>query len=186
MIDFNIKGVRLTFDFGFFMVLAFFSLFDIYGLALCVLCACIIHESGHIITAVLCGVDIRAVHFRAEGIRIVTDRRINALSKDALILLSGPLLNLAAAILYYIIGDDAAFSVNLIMGCYNLLPFSKLDGGALLYEMLEWSGIFSTVVMRISAVITALAVILFFILSDAGNIILYITLIFLAVSEFCY
>ena len=186
MISCSIKGVRITFDFGFFMVLAFFSLSDPYGLALSVMCACIIHEAGHIITALVCGVDIREVHFRTEGIRMLTDRRINALSKDIPIFLSGPLFNIFAAILYYIKGSFDPFAVNMVMGCYNLLPFSKLDGGALLSEILEWFGIFSPIVMRVTAVLSASAIILSFILTDTGSVILYVMLIFLAVSEFCY
>ena len=186
MIGFRIKGIRFGFDFGFFMALAFFSLFDSYGLAVCVLCASVIHESGHIITAVLCGVEITAVYFRAEGIRMVTDRRIKPFSKDALILLSGPVFNLAAAMLYYYEGQYDSFAVNLVIGCYNLLPFSKLDGGALLSEVLEWFGIFSPVVMRALSLIFAAGLMLFFSFTGTGSIILYITLIFLAVSEFCY
>ena len=186
MIGFSIKGVKFTFDFGFFMVLAFFSLFDPYGLAVCVLCAGIIHESGHIIAAVLRGVDIREVHFRAEGIRMVTDKRINAFFADVMILLSGPLFNIVSAILYYISGNYESFAVNMTMGCYNLLPFSKLDGGAFLSGILECFGIFSPVAMRIIAVLTASLIILSFIFTGTGSIILCITLIFLAVSEFCY
>ena len=186
MIGFCVKGLKLTFDFGFFMVLAFFSLFDPYGLAVYVLCACIIHESGHIIAAALCGVDIKAVHFHAGGIRMVTAGGITAFYRDMLILLSGPLFNIIAALLFYSAGSYVPFSVNLVIGCYNLLPFSRLDGGAILSEILERYGIFPPVVMKTAAAAAALLISLFFIFSERGSIILYITLIFLAVSEFCY
>ena len=186
MIGFDIKGIKISFDFGFFTVMALLFLVNPYGLAVSIICACIIHESGHIVTAVLCNVSIKEIGFRVGGIRIRTAGRINTFSGDMLILLSGPLLNILFSLVYYLNGNYAAFSVNIIMGAYNLLPFSGLDGGAILAEVLNHKGIFSTIVLKTGAVITALGIALLLYYTGRGSIMMYISLTFLVLSEFCY
>ena len=85
-----------------------------------------------------------------------------------------------------IIGADWAFSVNLILGLFNLLPFSNLDGGAVLRKILEHYELNSSLIMKAVAIISAAIIIAFFYIFNTGNITGYITVILLTVYEFCY
>lgn len=87
----------------------------------------------------------------------------------------------AAALFFYLTGADWAFSVNLILGLFNLLPFSNLDGGAVLRKILEHYELNSSLIMKAVAIISAAIIIAFFYIFNTGNITGYITVILLTV-----
>lgn len=184
MININIGKLKLTFDFSFFAVIALFCLLDAPELALTAICACIIHELGHYIAAILTDVKIERIIFWAGGVKMISDIGMKPISNEIAVLAAGPVCNFLAALLYFIIGDNRAFSVNFILGLFNLLPFSSLDGGSVMEKILEYNGIFSYTYMRIIALFSAAMIILFFYFTGTGNITGYITLIFLAIYEF--
>ncbi len=182
--SFNIAGVKITFGFGFFAAAAVFSLIDPMMLGISFLCSCIIHECGHILAALICGRKIVSVRFGAGGIKMTADKRIVSFSKDAFILLCGPAFNLTAAFFYYKEECYTAFSSDLILGIYNLLPFGILDGGALLELLLEYFGVFSDRVLKLVSVLTAAVIIVFLYVSGIGNAVSYGTLLMLLLCEF--
>lgn len=105
---------------------------------------------------------------------------------EVFVLFAGPFFNFAAALFFYLTGADWAFSVNLILGLFNLLPFSNLDGGAVLRKILEHYELNSSLIMKAVAIISAAIIIAFFYIFNTGNITGYITVILLTVYEFCY
>ena len=186
MIGFKIGSLKLIFRFGFFAAAALFCLIDTQGLALCTFCSCIIHETGHIIAAVLCNVKIEKIIFGFGGIKMVSECKIKSLRTDIFILLSGPLFNFAAAFFYFYCECYSAWSVNLILGAFNLLLFSGLDGGAIAEKILVYSGLDSRGIMKIAALLSAAAVCVILYFLSVENILLYAVIIFLAVCQFFY
>lgn len=185
MISLRIRGVVLNFEFSFFVVMALMFILCEPQLIAVIAGGCIIHEGGHIFAAAVSGVRIERVCFAAGGIRIFTEKRINSLSKDIFLLLSGPCFNLLAALAYYNSGEYLPYSVNLVLGLYNLLPFSCLDGGCVLGELLEYEGIFSDKPMKIIGVLSGVSVGILLGLWGIGRFEVYVVPAFLCVSEFC-
>ncbi len=186
MITIRAGKVKIIFNFGFFLAVSLFCLIDTKGVALCTFCSCIIHEIGHIMAAILCNVKIEKISFGFGGIKMVSEGKIKGLGSDIFVLLSGPFFNITAALFYYHLGCYTAFSVNLILAVFNLLPFSNLDGGAVLRKILEFSQLNAGFLMKFTAVISAVAVCGLLYFSSVGNIFIYAVIIFLAVSELIY
>lgn len=186
MINLNIAGTKISFEFGFFAVAALFCLLDAPELAVTAVCACVIHETGHLAASVISDIKIRQVVFWAGGVRMITDNALKPVSSEIFVLFAGPFFNFAAALFFYLTGMQWAFSANFILGLFNLLPFSNLDGGAVLRKILEHFEFNSSLLMKITAVISAAVIMWFFFVFDTGNITGYITVILLAVYEFCY
>lgn len=186
MISFKMGDIRLSFEFGFFAVLALFCLLDAPELALSAICACIIHECGHILSTVLCGIKINKIIFWTGGVKIQTDSRLTSLSSDIFILLSGPFFNLISAGFYYLSGCYSPFSVHLVLGLFNLLPFSNLDGGAVIRKVLEYNELTPDRLMKIIGIISTLLIILFFYFTGTGSFTGYITIIYFLICEFIY
>ena len=132
MITIKTGRVKIVLKFGFFLATALLCLTDKGGLALCMMCSCVIHEIGHITATVLCNVKIEKIIFDFGGIKMVSECKIKSISTDIFVLLSGPFFNMLSALFYYHLECYTAFSVNLILALFNLLPFSTLDGGAIL------------------------------------------------------
>ncbi len=185
MINFKLGSVKLIFKFEFFMSVALFCLIDNAGIALSTLCACIIHEIGHIIASVICNVKIEKITFNFGGIKMLSEGKITGLSKDIFILLCGPAMNFLAAFFYFYMGLYISFSVNLILGTFNLLPFSTLDGGVVLKKLFERADINENIIKAI-AVLLAVGVCIFLAFADVRNPMIYAVIIFLAVCEIIY
>ncbi len=186
MIAFKISNIQLTFEFGFFMTIALFCLLDAPELALSAVCACVIHEGGHIFASSLCDMSIKKIIFWAGGVKIQTEEKITAISKDIYILLSGPVFNFIAALFYFFAGCYSPFSVNLILGLFNLLPFSNLDGGTILRKILEHFEINPDRPMKIISFVSAIAVISFFYFTNTESLSGYLTIIFLLICDMVY
>jgi Zn-dependent protease len=102
----------------------------------------LLHEAGHAVAAVRRGATVGEIRLRALGGHTEINRGGGS---DALVALSGPLVNLAvAALLWGTAAPAAAMGVivaelvlvlatmNLVLGVFNLLPVRPLDGAAAL------------------------------------------------------
>ena len=93
------------------------------------------HEWGHLAAMAVLGVQIREIRFSGTGIRIITRKSgTEPLLKSLVVLLAGAAVNIAMFIILREKMPDTAL-MSLGAGIYNLLPYSQLDGGAVL-EML--------------------------------------------------
>lgn len=103
------------------------------------LLAAILHESGHLLCYLLWVHRLPALSFGFTGMWFHLEQNRLPRKKEALLLLAGPGANLAAALVigavmqqhaalwgYFFLGE------NLLIGLFNLLPVSFLDGGRLL------------------------------------------------------
>lgn len=186
MINIRIAGLKISFEFGFFAVAAVFCLLDAPELALTAVCACVIHEIGHCAAAVISDIKVEQLVFWAGGVRMISSSALKPIYSEVFVLFAGPFFNFGTALFFYLCGADWAFSVNLILGLFNLLPFSNLDGGAVLRKILEHFELNSNLIMRVIAIISAGIIITLFCIFKTSNITGYITVILLTIYEFCY
>ena len=104
--------------------------------------AAILHELGHALAVFACGGHVRDLAPAPFGFSLRYDGLLSY-GKDAVIALSGPAANLAAAGVGIVVGrwlpetrGTALFTgVNLMIGLFNLLPARPLDGGQILYAL---------------------------------------------------
>lgn len=101
--------------------------------------ACMLHELGHAIAIFASGGAINRIELSCFGIKITADQPKSPVS-GIIILLSGPAVNLLTYFLLEISGADGYLSIySLAEGLFNLLPYSFLDGGAVLELIAEGS-----------------------------------------------
>ncbi|MDE6775046.1 MAG: M50 family metallopeptidase [Ruminococcus sp.] len=101
--------------------------------------ACILHEFGHAAAVYASGGKINRIELSCFGIKI-TASQPESLISGIIILLSGPAANLLTYFLLKISGADGYLAVySLAEGIFNLLPYSFLDGGAVLELIAEGS-----------------------------------------------
>lgn len=102
------------------------------------------HELGHIIY--MCILHTPPHHITLTAFSIDISDRFNHTRgniKNICLALSGPLANFIATIIFYtlsIIFHNAFYipaAINLMIGCFNLLPIISLDGYQIVYTMLS-------------------------------------------------
>lgn len=132
-------GVRLRFDFAFFLAVVLFLLGDRSGSALFILGAVAVHEGGHLLAMAAVGEPVEAIWFTPFGLRITRGGGPPLSRRDeAMITLGGCAANLlwALFLLPLPVGGAAVFSAfHLVLGLLNLLPADNLDGGKLLRDL---------------------------------------------------
>ena len=97
--------------------------------------AALLHEAGHLLTMLRCGLKVRGISLRLFDVQIAADspRRFR---HDVWITLAGPAVNLLLAAAFIPAGSFFGVA-NLALGCFNLLPAESLDGGRLLTLLLS-------------------------------------------------
>ncbi len=118
---------------GFFLLWAWLNYLDTQGVVPFAMAACLCHELGHCFALGALGGRIKAVRLTAVGAELVLDRPLGYWQEGAAAL-AGPGVNLILALLSGQREEGLLFSgVNLMLGCFNLLPISRLDGGRAMY-----------------------------------------------------
>lgn len=129
--------IRIKFSFLVFNALLF--MFRDAELISAFYIACILHEMGHIFALLFTGGELKSVELSWSGIKMSASP-CRSIKSGIFVLLSGPAVNL---ILYGILtafGIKGFLSLfNLAEGLFNLLPYSMLDGGAVLNLIAEGS-----------------------------------------------
>jgi Zn-dependent protease len=91
--------------------------------------AMVLHESGHVVVALLCGVNVKRVGLCRKGLYTVREpgpKWINIAVSAA-----GPLVNLILAVVLWDSMKTFA-EVNVLACLYNLLPIANSDGSRIL------------------------------------------------------
>ena len=97
--------------------------------------AAILHEMGHLLMMLLCGVHVRGIKLRLFDVLIEADDAPNR-KADVLITLGGVAVNFLCAASLCPLGMKYGLP-HLFLGIFNLLPVMSLDGGHLLEICLE-------------------------------------------------
>ena len=106
-----------------------------------VLLAAVCHEMGHYVALRLCGGRLEGLSVSAFGAQMrIRDRNRLSYGREALCVLAGPLVNVTLSWLMSVGGkwreEFYLFAgAQLVLGVFNLLPLTALDGGRL-----RWSG----------------------------------------------
>ncbi len=130
----------ISVEFSFLAVIALLGLSESSACIYMSLASCILHEIGHLLALFSFGVGVKKIVLYGAGIKIVRDFSLVENKKEAVILLSGPLMNiLAFAVFYMFDGENfKVFAVmNLATALFNLLPIKALDGGQLLFLIFD-------------------------------------------------
>ncbi len=192
MFEFTFRNVKIRFHFGFFATVAVLMVSSNSLYTHFAFCSCILHEMGHLVAMIFTKEPISQLAFCGTGIKLVQKRNESYVKfeKEALILASGCLVNFCLFIAFI---SSSCYNVamfgatNLLIGIFNLLPFSFLDGGKLLnltyfkilrYETAVKLEHFTDI---LSLIVISIAVILL-IYSGFENFTVYLTLIYLLVS----
>ena len=124
---------------GFLLLAAWLNYLDRQGIVPLALLSCTLHELGHLLVLLLLGVRVRRLSITAVGAEMEIDRSLSY-GGEVLAALAGPLVNLALALTFCRFSWGWVFAgLNLALGCFNLLPVGRLDGGRALHCLLSMS-----------------------------------------------
>lgn len=190
---FKLLNTEIYISFLFVAVITVMLATDKTGLALPVILAVAIHEVGHLFAMWLLESAPKSIRLIPASVQIT--RSINGKYKnDILIAVSGPVVNLVLFVTLYlnflVFKNETVLYyslINLIVGVFNLLPVTGLDGGTALFSLLakKFDINRALLVLRIITLILAFAVTFLAVtLTIRGqlNISVYIVAIYLFVS----
>lgn len=190
---FKIGHTRISVSFLFFAMLTMLFAIDERGVALITMISSAIHECGHISSLILLGGCPDEINFGIFGIRIQQNKCMLSDVCQIIVVLFGPLVNLALfAVLLAVYGAFGtqilltAAAVNLVVGIFNLIPIFPLDGGRLLFMVLSLilSDRAVCIIMRLICVVLLFALLIFgvfLLVKTEGNVSLLATGAYLAV-----
>lgn len=135
----SIKGVELAINPVFLVVCLVYLYLGVGGI-LWVVLALVLHEVGHALAALVCGLRLLRMELFPFGGQISTEGMVgDNPGRDVVVALAGPAVSLFSAGLTYIIEGNLEISgfsffmeFNLLLGLFNLLPALPLDGGRVL------------------------------------------------------
>ena len=189
---FKLLGTEIYISFLFAAVITLMLACDRTGLVLPTLFAVFVHEIGHLFAMWLLECSPKRIKLIPTSVQItspITKRYRN----DILIALFGPLVNFLFTLIFYLnfmlFKNELSFyyaGLNLIIGLFNSLPVSGLDGGTVLYSVISKKTnpnraavIMKFITFGVASILTATAIILT--LKGSFNVSLYIIGIYLFV-----
>lgn len=142
--SFKIGRVRIKISFLFFAVLTMAFAVDKKQIVIITLICSALHEIGHISALFLFGSYPDEIAFGAFGVRIQQNGYTLSDFQQAVVVLCGPLVNIVLFVLLLVANIVfesrillTVSAVNLVIGVFNLLPILPLDGGRVLFMVLN-------------------------------------------------
>lgn len=132
---------RIQISPGFVALLSASAYFGSMGLLGALLTAATAHELGHVAAAWCTGRRVNRLSLTGLGAELTLKGESISASfvQDLILSLSGPAVNLLLAAVLAAAGRcPLLLGANLLLGCFNLLPVSPLDGGCALFALLAW------------------------------------------------
>lgn len=128
------RRLKISVKFSFLVFLSLIFLLKDSMVIFSFFTVCAVHEAGHGAALYLTGGRLSAMIFCGTGIRMIPDRTfMPSLKSEIAVLLAGPFANIVLfLILNPLNGGNSFAQLSLCAGLFNLLPYSILDGGAVL------------------------------------------------------
>ena len=126
---------------GFVALLSASAYFGSLRLLAALLTAAAAHELGHVAAVWCTGRKLNRLTLTALGAELTLEGESTSVSflQELILSLSGPAANLLLAAALAVSGRfPLLLGTNLLLGCFNLLPVSPLDGGCALFALLSW------------------------------------------------
>lgn len=194
MIELSLKNVKIIVEFGFFAMFALVFIFasSHSNLLMLAIAACAVHEIGHAFFMIISGEKLMLIRFHAAGIQIKPCRNsLRPYLHDVAVILGGPAFNLAAALVLHSIATVSPHcqvfaSMNLILGLFNLMPFSNFDGGTFILSVAEYlnADIYKAKkFLKIINCLISVSILTLMLINRFYNITLFITLFYLVFAE---
>lgn len=137
MLHFRVKALLISIDFSFFLVVSIALLMSDELIVYSGFLACAAHEIGHLFAMLMCRIYPERIKLYGGGICIFANKvSLLNIPRRIFILLSGALINL---FFFVVLRNKMPVfaAINLIIGIFNLLPFSCFDGGAVISVVAE-------------------------------------------------
>lgn len=132
MMTFQVFKTKITLQFGFFAVPALVLCLGGGTYFLPSVLACVLHESGHILMAALCGIPVKEICFGMFGIHMMGEMQKVSYLRRAAVSLAGPLMGLIGFFVFLPL-PPAYSTMQLILFVFHILPAVPLDGGTAMY-----------------------------------------------------
>ncbi len=118
---------------SFFLLTAWLNYLDRQAIVPLAMLACALHELGHYLAIRWMGGTIKLIRLTAIGAEMVLSRPLNYW-QEGLAALAGPGINLLLALIFSSWEWSRLFAgLNLVLGCFNMMPIGRLDGGRTMY-----------------------------------------------------
>ena len=123
------------------LVFCIMVVFQPAGVVFPSLAGAVLHESGHMIAAVLLGIPLRSLDIGTFGASLKVRGSLISYPKEFLLCAAGPAMNLLSAVTavafsehrgYYSECGEGFIAVSLMLGVLNLIPAEGFDGGRML------------------------------------------------------
>ncbi|MBQ2749544.1 MAG: hypothetical protein IJF34_07165 [Clostridia bacterium] len=109
----------------------------------------VLHELGHALVYGLGGGEIRCISLTPFGIRMEMGQGAGSWGWEVAAVAAGPVCNLLAAGVAYVLGFHDTGIAGMILGLYNLFPAHYLDGGLLVELISEKTACNGNLVIRV-------------------------------------
>lgn len=123
------------------LIFCIMLIFQPAGIVFASLGAAVLHESGHLLAAMLLGIPLRSLDIGMFGASLKVRGSLISYPKEFLLCAAGPAMNFLSAALVCIISEYRGYcseygewfaSVSLMLGVLNLIPAEGFDGGRML------------------------------------------------------
>lgn len=184
-------GAQVYIDFLFFFMLSLMLCYNSTA-TLMMLSLSFLHESGHIAALLLLGGKVKSLHVSAFGMVMVPASSNLTLYQECIYILAGPFVNVILSfglLALHMPWAQQMSALSLLLGLFNLLPVSALDGGKALWYFLLMHVREETVIHIVRIVsVTSLCLLgvfgLFLLLQNHRNfsvlfIVVYLTILFI-------
>lgn len=191
MFSIKLFNTKIDFCFSFFAVVTLVSLFDGTSYILLGILCCLLHELGHISAMCIFNVPPKKIQFYGAGIKITVNEKMTSFQKELIIEFAGCITNILIFLSLYFFSNSFKVKIfatmNLIIGLFNLLPFKNFDGGKITDLILDTYSTKSRYVLRTIVRVIAIAFLsivgIIFYINNEGNISLFVSIIYIIISE---
>lgn len=136
MIRFKIFGIKISVSFLYICLIAVFLLYDTTKIVIWGIFSSFFHEFFHILSIYFFSAKPDCIIFELSGIKLIKKQNL-PLMQDIIVLISGCIGNLILFVICFKLNLKTPAAVNLCLLIFNLLPNINLDGGQILFKILE-------------------------------------------------